>query len=163
MCFHTAYLAKFLKYYLWDYAVNLGALPLAELIITILLGDLQDGRAVRRGDHLPPHEYIRNTSTCGTTPTEHLLNAGRRPQTSQKIYIYIFSFFSFCECLCICFFVWFCQYSFAFTICLRFCLSVFIFYFFSIVFSTYHWWICFLVWLLCFFFLSFSFSFFITF
>ena len=26
----------------------------------------------------------RNTSTCGTTPTEHLLNAGRRPQTSQK-------------------------------------------------------------------------------
>ena len=25
-----------------------------------------------------------NTSTCGTTPTEHLLNAGRRPQTSQK-------------------------------------------------------------------------------
>ena len=25
-----------------------------------------------------------NTSTCGTTPTEHLLNSGRRPQTSQK-------------------------------------------------------------------------------
>ena len=25
-----------------------------------------------------------NTSTCGTTPTEHLLNAGRRPQTYQK-------------------------------------------------------------------------------
>ena len=25
-----------------------------------------------------------NTSTCGTTPTEHLLNTGRRPQTSQK-------------------------------------------------------------------------------
>ena len=46
--------------------------------------DLQDGRGVRRGDHLPPHKYIRNTSTCGTTPTEHLLNAGRRPQTSQK-------------------------------------------------------------------------------
>ena len=39
---------------------------------------------LRRGDHLPPHKYIRNTSTCGTTPTEHLLNAGRRPQTSQK-------------------------------------------------------------------------------
>ena len=34
--------------------------------------------------HLPPHRYIRNTSTCGTTPTEHLLNSGRRPQTSQK-------------------------------------------------------------------------------
>ncbi|XP_054945520.1 acyl-CoA dehydrogenase family member 11 isoform X2 [Physeter macrocephalus] len=46
--------------------------------------ELQDGRRVRHGDHLPPHKYIRNTSTCGTTPTEHLLNAGRRPQTSQK-------------------------------------------------------------------------------
>ena len=31
-----------------------------------------------------PHKYIRNTCTCGTTPTEHLLNTGRRPQTSQK-------------------------------------------------------------------------------
>ena len=47
-------------------------------------GDLQDGRGVRHRDHLPPHKYIKNTSTCGTTPTEHLLNAGRRPQTSQK-------------------------------------------------------------------------------
>ena len=47
-------------------------------------GELQDGGRVRRGDHLPPHKYIRNTSTCGTTPIEHLLNAGRRPQTSQK-------------------------------------------------------------------------------
>ena len=46
-------------------------------------GDLQDGGGVRCGDHLPPHKYIRNTSTCGTTPTEHLLNASRRPQTSQ--------------------------------------------------------------------------------
>ena len=45
---------------------------------------LQDGRGVRNGDHLPPHKYIRNTSTCGTTLTEHLLNTGRRPQTSQK-------------------------------------------------------------------------------
>ena len=47
-------------------------------------GDLKDGGRVRRGDHIPPHRYIRNTSTCGTTPTEHLQNAGRRPQTSQK-------------------------------------------------------------------------------
>ena len=47
-------------------------------------GDLQDGRGVRRGDHLPPHRYIKSTSTCGTTPTEHRLNTGRRPQTSQK-------------------------------------------------------------------------------
>ena len=38
----------------------------------------------RHGDHLPPHKYIRNTSTCGTAPREHLLNDGRRPQTSQK-------------------------------------------------------------------------------
>ena len=48
------------------------------------LEELQDGGRVRRGDHLPPHKYIRNTSTCVTTPIEHLLNAGRRPQTSQK-------------------------------------------------------------------------------
>ena len=47
-------------------------------------GDLQDGRGVGCGDHLPPHKYIKNTSTYGTTPTEHLLDAGRRPQTSQK-------------------------------------------------------------------------------
>ena len=47
-------------------------------------GDLQDGRGVRHRDHLPPHKYIRYTATCGTTPTEHLLNTGRRPQTSQK-------------------------------------------------------------------------------
>ena len=44
----------------------------------------QHGGGVRCGDHLPPHKYIKNTSTCGTTLTEHLLNAGRRPQISQK-------------------------------------------------------------------------------
>ena len=49
-----------------------------------LIGDLQDDRGVRDGDHLPPHKYIKNTSTCGTIPTEHLLNTGRRPQTSPK-------------------------------------------------------------------------------
>ena len=48
------------------------------------LEELQDSGRVRRRDHLPPHKYIRNTSTCGTAPTEHLLNPGRRPQTSQK-------------------------------------------------------------------------------
>ena len=47
-------------------------------------GSGQDGRRVRCGDHLPPHRYIRNTSTHGTAPIEHPLNAGRRPQTSQK-------------------------------------------------------------------------------
>ena len=48
------------------------------------LEELQDGGRVRRGDHLPPHKYIRSTSTCGTTLTEHIQNTGRRPQTSQK-------------------------------------------------------------------------------
>ena len=47
-------------------------------------GGREDGRRVRRGDHLPSHRYIRNTSTRGTAPTEHLLNAGRKRQTSQK-------------------------------------------------------------------------------
>ena len=28
----------------------------------------EDGGRVRRGDHLPPHRYIRNTSTRGTAP-----------------------------------------------------------------------------------------------
>ena len=46
--------------------------------------DLKDGGGVRRGDRLPPHKYIINTYTCGTAHTEHLLNAGRRPQASQK-------------------------------------------------------------------------------
>ena len=46
--------------------------------------DLQDGRGVRCEDQLPPHKYIKNTSTHWTTPTEHLLNAGRRTQTSKK-------------------------------------------------------------------------------
>ena len=44
----------------------------------------QDGGRVRRRDHLPSHRYSRNTSTRGTAPTEHLLNPGRRRQTSQK-------------------------------------------------------------------------------
>ena len=48
-------------------------------ILQFVREDLQDGGGVRRGDHLPPHKYIKNTSTCGTTPTEHLLNTGRRP------------------------------------------------------------------------------------
>ena len=58
---------------------------LEELILLKwLVGDLQDVRGVRHGAHLPTHKYNKNTSTCGTTPTEHLLSAGRRPQTSQK-------------------------------------------------------------------------------
>ena len=49
--------------------------------INVIEGDLQDG-GLRRGDHLPPHKYIRNTPT--TTQTEHIMNDGRRTQTSQK-------------------------------------------------------------------------------
>ena len=30
------------------------------------------------------HNYIENTTACGTVLTEHLLNAGRRPQTSER-------------------------------------------------------------------------------
>ena len=44
----------------------------------------EDGGRVRHGDHLPPHSYIRNTSTSGTAPIEHPLNTDRRPQTSKK-------------------------------------------------------------------------------
>ena len=46
--------------------------------------ELQDGGRVRLGDDLPPQKYIRNTSTCGTAPTEHPLNAGRKRPTSKK-------------------------------------------------------------------------------
>ena len=49
-----------------------------------LTGDFQDGGGVRWSDYLYPHKYIKNTSVCGTIPTEHLLNTGRRPQTSKK-------------------------------------------------------------------------------
>ena len=32
-------------------------------------GHLQDGKRLRRGDQLPPHKYIKTTSTCGTSAT----------------------------------------------------------------------------------------------
>ena len=64
---------------------------LALLLLPVVLQKLQKvpggpsrWTGVRHGDHLPPNKYIKSTFTCGTTPTEHLLNAGRRPQTSQK-------------------------------------------------------------------------------
>ena len=31
-----------------------------------------------------PHKYIENTSTSGTTCTEHLLNTSRGPQTPKR-------------------------------------------------------------------------------
>ena len=48
--------------------------------------NLQDGREVRHGDQLPPHKYIRNTSTCGKTSTEHLLTLAEdfRPPKRQE-------------------------------------------------------------------------------
>ena len=45
--------------------------------------DFQDG-GIRQGNFLPPFKYIKNTFACGATPTEHLLNTSRRPQTSKK-------------------------------------------------------------------------------
>ena len=79
---------------------------------------------------------------------------------SNDIYIF-FPFLSFCECVCVCFSVWFCLYSFAFTICPRvlsvrlffkyfflnnyflitlfyFTLSYFIFFFLSFFFSPFY-------------------------
>ena len=50
--------------------------------------------------------------------------------------IFTFSFSSFCECVCACFFVWFCLYRFAFTICPR-VLSVRFFVLFFFVFCLF--------------------------
>ena len=50
----------------------------------VLWGPGANGGGVRHGDHLPPHKYIKKTSTCGTAPTEHVQNTGRGPQTSKK-------------------------------------------------------------------------------
>ena len=64
----------------------------------------------------------------------------------------IYTFFSFFSFVSVCCFVWFCLYSFAFTICRR-VLSVH-FGFFNTVFNAYyHCWTCFLIWLLYSFFL----------
>ena len=38
----------------------------------------QDSRGVRCCTHLLPQTHQKNTSTCKTTYTEYLLNAGRR-------------------------------------------------------------------------------------
>uniref|UniRef100_A0A8C9BAE8 Calpain-2 catalytic subunit n=1 Tax=Phocoena sinus TaxID=42100 RepID=A0A8C9BAE8_PHOSS len=57
-----------------------------SVLFKVLSRDFREGgRRVRRRDHLPPNRYTRNTSTRGTAPTEHILNAGRRPQTPQKV------------------------------------------------------------------------------
>ena len=41
-------------------------------------GVYQDGRGVRHHAHLLQQTQQNNTSTCKTTHTEHLLNAGRK-------------------------------------------------------------------------------------
>ena len=78
-------------------------------------------------------------------------------------YRYIFPFSLFGS---VCVYASLCDFSlcsFAFTICPR-DLSVHSFIFFSIVLSAcYHWWICFLIWLLSSFFLSFFFNYFLIF
>ena len=47
-------------YYSKDFQISM-----FRLFKEMYQGDLQDGRGVRTGNHLPPHKYIRNTSTCG--------------------------------------------------------------------------------------------------
>ena len=93
------------------------------------MGDLHDSRGVRRGDHLPPHKYIGNTSTCGTTPSEHLLNADGRPHTSQKIYIFPSSLFVSVYVYAPC--VIFVGIALLLLFVLGFCLSVFLFFSYS--------------------------------
>ena len=44
----------------------------------------QDGRVLGHEVYLL-HKYIKNISTCGMTVIEYLLNAGRRPQTSERM------------------------------------------------------------------------------
>ena len=62
----------------------LSPLSMSVFKVHFLRAGREDGGRVRHGDHLPSHRYSRNTSTGGTPPTEHPLNAGRRRQTSQK-------------------------------------------------------------------------------
>ena len=48
----------------------------------------------------------------------------------EQWYIYFFPLFSFSECVCVCFSVWFCLYSFTFTICPRVLSLLFFFLFY---------------------------------
>ena len=87
----------------------------------------------------------------------------------EQLYIYFFPFFSFCDCVCLCFSVWFCLYSFAFTICPRVLSVCFYFFllkkfFFSIIIFYFNYFILFYFTLFYFilpssFFLSFFLSF----
>ena len=40
--------------------------------------EMEDGGGVRRGDHQPPHKYIKNLSRYGTTSTKQPLGDSRR-------------------------------------------------------------------------------------
>ena len=63
--------------WLWEGSFRLDTIsslqfsPLSLPLKKAYLGGLQDGGRVRCGDHLPPHKYIKSTSSCETTPTEH--------------------------------------------------------------------------------------------
>ena len=103
------------------------------------------------------HKNLMNPTSLEYLNRQRIIPKLRWWTLGAMIYI-LFCFSSFCKYVCVCFSVWFCLYSFAFTICPRvlfvkyFFLVVFffgIFCIFSIVFSTcYRWWVCFLVWLL---------------
>ena len=51
-------------------------------IIIVGSGGVEDGE-VRHEHHFSP-KYIKNASACGISPTEHLLNTCRSPQSSKK-------------------------------------------------------------------------------
>ena len=97
-----------------------------------------------------------------------------RQWTLEATIYTFFPFFSFCECVCVCFFVWFCLYRFAFTICprvlsIRFIASFlllfnfFIFNNYFLFFTLITFFSFFLSFFLSSFFLSFSLSFFLSF
>ena len=61
--------------------------PLEELLVSqdstpihYVFLDPQDGRGVRRGDHLPPHKYIYTWNCSYRTPTEHWQKTSDHPK-----------------------------------------------------------------------------------
>lgn len=69
-----------LKYETW---MNPDPLMWWRGIIIVGSGGVEDGGGVRHEHRFSP-KYIKNTSSCETTPTEHLLNTGRSPQSLKK-------------------------------------------------------------------------------
>lgn len=52
-------------------------------IIILCSRGVEDGGGVRLEHHFSPN-YIKSASSCGTTPTEHLLNTSISPQSLKK-------------------------------------------------------------------------------